>query len=40
MPTCLYTGHAAGSAAALAITNGIPPDQCDGTQVRRLVVGP
>lgn len=35
MPTCMFTGEAAGVAAAMAVAEGIPPHEVDGTKVRR-----
>jgi len=34
MPTCCYTGTAAGTAAALAAAEGVRPDEVDGRRVR------
>ncbi len=39
MPTCMFTGEAAGHAAALATAGGIPPHEVDGKAVRRQVLG-
>jgi len=39
MPTCMFLGQAAGTAAALAVDAGIPPAEVDGREVRRLVIG-
>jgi len=39
MPTCMFLGQAAGTAAALAADSGIPPADVDGREVRRLVIG-
>ncbi|MDP6775426.1 MAG: FAD-dependent oxidoreductase [Candidatus Latescibacteria bacterium] len=34
MPTCMFTGEAAGTAAAMAVAEGVLPDDLDGSQVR------
>ena len=34
MPTCMFTGEAAGTAAAMAVAEGALPDDLDGRQVR------
>ena len=38
MPTCMFLGQAAGTAAALAVDGGLPPSEVDGAEVRRLVI--
>lgn len=37
MPTCMFLGAAAGTAAALAVTSGVHPHELDGGQVRQLL---
>jgi FAD dependent oxidoreductase len=37
MPTCMYTGTAAGIAAAMAGNMGVRPDELDGREVRRQI---
>ena len=39
MPTCMYTGTAAGTAAGLAVSRGELPHELDGCEVRRQVLG-
>lgn len=38
MPTCMYLGEAAGTAAALALEQGVRADEIDGRQVKPLVI--
>ena len=35
MPTCMFTGEAAGTAAAMAIAEGLLPHELDGRRVRK-----
>ena len=39
MPTCMFTGEAAGAAAALAIADGVLPHELDGREVRKRILG-
>ncbi len=39
MPTCFYTGEAAGTAAAMAVADGLAPHQLDGVRVRNELPG-
>ncbi len=36
--TCLWLGEAAGVAAAMAVRDGVPPDQVAGERVREVVM--
>ena len=38
MPTCMYLGEAAGTAAALAVSEGVPPHRVDAKEVRRRTI--
>jgi len=38
MPTCMFTGAAAGTAAAMAVSTGVPPHQLDGRDVRAQIL--
>lgn len=40
MPTCMYTGEAAGTAAAMAVAAGAAPHEVDVTGVRRRLLNP
>jgi len=39
MPTCMFTGEAAGTAAALAVRNGVLPHDLEGALVRQALAG-
>jgi len=39
MPTCFFTGAAAGRAAAISVSQGILPHELDGQQVRQVLLG-
>ena len=39
MPTCMWTGVAAGTAAAMAAREGVLPHELDGRDVRRAMAG-
>jgi hypothetical protein len=38
MPTCMYLGEAAGTAAALAVARGIPPGDVDGKELKQRLI--
>ena len=38
MPSCIYTGEAAGTAAALAVSKGILPHEVSGQEIKRRVM--
>ncbi len=38
MPTCMYLGEAAGTAAAMAAAQGLAPHEVDGAEVKRRVI--
>ncbi len=40
MPTCMFTGEAAGTAAAMAIADGVLPHEVDGREVRKQIRQP
>ena len=39
MPTCMYTGHAAGLGAALAAADGVAPHEVDAKRIREKTIG-
>ena len=39
MPTCMFTGQAAGTAAGMAVAKGVLPHRLDGRRVREKVIG-
>ncbi len=40
MPSCMFTGEAAGTAAALAVQRGLQPHQLDGRELKPLLMTP